>query len=92
MLIRFYNYLWVIFCGAALLLWLVGAFTMLTAVVFGFTAFGLIFMGMICVLPTNVHREVAPREAAPQPPVEAMVKRPSLLSSTVHAPMKLRTH
>lgn len=92
MSIRFYSYLWAIFGAAALLLWLVGAFTMMTAVVFGFTAFGLIFTGMICVLPANVHREVAPKQAVPDAPVEAMVPRASLLPSTVHAPMKLRTH
>ena len=92
MSIRFYSYLWMIFWAAALLLWLVGAFTMMTAVVFGFTAFGLIFMGMMFVLPSNVHHEPVHEEANSKPPVEAIIERPSLLPSTVHARMKLRTH
>ena len=48
---KFYSYLWAIFFAAAALIWVSGFFTLLTLVVFGFTAFGLVFLGMMCVLP-----------------------------------------
>jgi hypothetical protein len=48
---RFYVSLWSVAAVAALVVWGVGAMTMLTIVVFGFLAFGLTFVGMMCVLP-----------------------------------------
>jgi len=51
---KFYGFLWAIYFMAAAILWLAGVFTLLTAVVFGFTAFGLVFIGMMCVLPGAV--------------------------------------
>lgn len=51
---KFYSFLWVIYFVAATALWLAGAFTMLTTVVFGFVAFGFVFIGMMCVLPGAV--------------------------------------
>jgi hypothetical protein len=51
---NFYGFLWVLFGVSAGILWLGGVFTMMAAVVFGFTAFGLIFTGMMCVLPGMV--------------------------------------
>jgi hypothetical protein len=39
---------------AAGIMWLSGVFTLLTAVVFGFIAFGMTFIGMMCVLPSAV--------------------------------------
>lgn len=60
---RFYSYLWIVFAAAAGTFWIAGLFTMLTLVVFGFVAFGLVFTGMICVLPGAVshpHSEMKP--------------------------------
>lgn len=49
-----YGSLWILMIVAAGMIWLAGAFTLLTAVVFGFIAFGMTFMGMMCVLPSAV--------------------------------------
>lgn len=57
---RFYSYLWIVYAAAAGLLWIAGMFTMLTLVVFGFVAFGLVFAGMICVLPGAVSHPPTP--------------------------------
>lgn len=43
-----------VYLVSAGVLWLGNVFTLFTAVVFGFIAFGLIFAGMMCVLPTLV--------------------------------------
>ena len=51
---RFYSFLWAVYFVAAGVLWLSGVFTLLTAVVFGFVAFGFVFIGMMCVLPGAV--------------------------------------
>ncbi len=59
---KFYGYLWMVFWLAAGIIWLAGAFTMLTLVVFGFITFGLIFVGMMCVLPGVVGHPPAKRE------------------------------
>jgi hypothetical protein len=57
-MVKIYWSLWIVLGLAALFLFAIGSFTMLTAVVFGFLAFGLTFMGMMGVLPTlvSVHR------------------------------------
>lgn len=65
---RFYSFLWAIYFVAAAVLWLAGVFTMLTTVVFGFVAFGFVFMGMMCVLPGAVshpHESMGPAASKP---------------------------
>jgi hypothetical protein len=57
---KFYSFLWLAFAVAAGVLFVAGVFTMLTLVVFGFIAFGLVWVGMICVLPGTVGHEAAP--------------------------------
>ena len=54
---KFYTYLWIAFFAAAIVVFIAGAFTMFAGVVFGFVAFGLIFTGMMCVLPAQVGHE-----------------------------------
>lgn len=49
-----YTLVWAAFSVVAAILWLGGVFSMFIGVVFGFVAFGLVFMGMICVLPPAV--------------------------------------
>lgn len=63
---KFYSYIWVLFFAAAALFWVLGQFTMLTLVVFGFCTFGLIFLGMLCVLPgmvTHSHEATAAKDS-----------------------------
>lgn len=63
MLTKIYAGLWFIVAFAAGLLFLIGNFTMFTAVVFGFIVFGLVFAGMMCVLPYEVsHPKSKPSE------------------------------
>ena len=54
---KFYFSLWVVYFAAAAICAVAGIFTLFTAVVFGFIAFGLIFTGMMCVLPAQVAHE-----------------------------------
>lgn len=42
-----------------------GNFTMLTSVIFGFIGFGLVFMGMMSVLPATIAHPAPPKEKAP---------------------------
>lgn len=51
---RTYSLIWAA-CGlVAAILWMGGVFSLLVGVVFGFIAFGLVFVGMMCVLPGTV--------------------------------------
>jgi len=64
MLFKIYWTLWILIGLAAFALFLVGSFTMLAGVAFGFVAFGMTFMGMMGVLPVLVsHPAIA--QAAP---------------------------
>ena len=60
---RFYSYVWLLFAVSAGLVWVSGAMSMVVVVAYGFVAFGLIFAGMMCVLPGVVAH---PPEAADQ--------------------------
>ena len=51
---KMYSLVWTAFGVVAAILWLGGVFSLLVGVVFGFIAFGLVFMGMMCVLPATV--------------------------------------
>lgn len=59
MLTKIYAALWFTVVFAAGILFLAGNFTMLTAVVFGFITLGLVFAGMMCVLPVSVAHPTA---------------------------------
>jgi len=67
MLIKVYWWTWGFFGLVTLLLFATGNFTMLSAVVLGFFAFGLTFMGMMGVLPTMVSHPTAPKEPKARP-------------------------
>jgi ABC-type transport system involved in cytochrome bd biosynthesis fused ATPase/permease subunit len=54
MSVKSYSFLWIIFFVVASVMWLTGVLSMMAIVVFGFIAFGLVFMGMMCVLPLMV--------------------------------------
>jgi hypothetical protein len=63
-MLKLYWTLWAVIGTTALLIWASGNFTMLTLIGFGFVSFGMIFMGMISVLPSTVGHHSAP--AAPK--------------------------
>ena len=60
---KFYLGLWVTFGLTVIGLGVSGNLTMLALTVLGFISFGIIFMGMICVLPTTA-THTAPSPAA----------------------------
>lgn len=72
---KFYNFLWVLYFVSAVVMWLSGVLTMLAIVVFGFVAFGLVFIGMMCVLPGAVSHPT-PEKARMAKPEKAMKKAP----------------
>jgi hypothetical protein len=53
-----FSLLWMALAVVAGILWMGGVFSLLVGVVFGFIAFGLVFMGMMCVLPGTVSHPV----------------------------------
>jgi len=62
MLVKVYWMTWGVVGLAALLLFAAGSFTTMTGVVFGFIAFGMVFMGMMGVLPVMVSHPAPPKE------------------------------
>lgn len=57
MSVKSYLAMWALGIFAVVGLYLAGLFTPVVAVVFGFMSFGAIFMGMMNVLPIEVHAE-----------------------------------
>lgn len=55
MLTKVYFALWTLIVLAAIGFFVSGNLTPMVEVVFGFIAFGMVFMGIISVLPTSVH-------------------------------------
>ena len=66
MLTKVYFGLWFVVFLVAGILFMIGDFGMLTAVVFGFICFGLVFMGMMSVLPSVVAHRGATGSLAPK--------------------------
>ena len=66
MILKIYAIIWAFIAAMAGMLFLTGNFSEMTLVVFGFIGFGMIFMGMIGVLPSTV--------AHPAPAKEKSVK------------------
>lgn len=64
MLVKMYWMIWAIVAVAALMVFAAGSFTLMMATIFGFIAFGLVFMGMIGVLPAMVSHPAAPKPVA----------------------------
>jgi hypothetical protein len=68
MLVKLYWMIWGVFGLAVLAFYAAGSLTMLTGSLFGFVAFGLVFMGMIGVLPFMVSHPASPApEKTPAP-------------------------
>jgi hypothetical protein len=74
---KFYSFLWALFAVAVGVFWFGGAMSMFAVTVFGFVSFGLVFVGMMCVLPGVVghHHETVEKE-----PVVKRAKTEALLS------------
>ena len=54
MYVRFYKLTWLLFLAIVALTYLTGNLTPIAGLVFGHILFGMIFMGMIAVLPTSI--------------------------------------
>jgi hypothetical protein len=59
---KIYGMLWATIAIIAMILLVTGNFTLTTLVALGFVSFGMIFMGMMCVLPSMVGQLSAPPE------------------------------
>lgn len=55
MLTKIYIALWLVIAAAALGVYVTGNMSVMAVVAFGFVCFGMVFMGMMSVLPTAVH-------------------------------------
>ncbi len=63
MFVKIYGMLWATIAILAAIFLVTGNFTLTTLLAFGFVAFGMIFMGMMCVLPSLVGHHAEPVEA-----------------------------
>ena len=89
---RFYWFLWVVYFVSVGVLWLGGAFTLTTLIVYGFLAFGLTFTGMMCVLPNVVSHPPLKKAKTPRPaPVTRAAEPVSAPLPTVPA-VPVRSH
>jgi len=77
---KFYSYLWAVYLASAGVLWLAGLLSLVAVVVFGFIAFGMVFMGMMCVLPGAVSH--------PEPKIAKMLKLEKASKPTQTRPAK----
>ena len=68
---KMFSLVWIAFAVVAGILWMGGVLSLVSGVVFGFIAFGLVFMGMMCVLPGMYH----PTHALPAEAKDAPAKR-----------------
>lgn len=59
MSVRFYQILWIAFVAIVAAFYISGNLTPVVGVVFGFIIFGLVFMGMMSVLPTSIVHPVS---------------------------------
>ena len=75
MLVKIYWTVWVVMAFGAAIIFGAGYFTAVVGVAFGFIAFGVVFMGMIAVLPAMVSHP-APRKRAAAPTRAAHTETP----------------
>ena len=78
MLVKLYGMTWIIGIFVAALFFVTGNLTPIASVVFGFITFGMVFMGMMGVLPSTVgHHEpaLAKVEVATTPATERIGNR-----------------
>ena len=90
---KFYGSLWIVYAFVAGILAIGGVFSMLTAVVFGFVAFGLVFAGMICVLPGTVsHPPAKKAERTPKPRFDSAKGSFDMQKAGAGFPVRIRAH
>lgn len=68
---RTYALVWTAFAVVAAILLMGGVMSLFIGVVFGFVAFGLVFTGMMCVLPGMYHSTHTVPEVAKQVPAKS---------------------
>lgn len=76
--------MWAVVAIGAGGLYVAGAFSLLSAVVFGFICFGLVFMGMMCVLPFTVSHPEPARKSAKNDE-QRFEKKPTSVIEKLHA-------
>lgn len=91
---KLYSYICVVFAVSASIIWLANVFTMFAGVVFGFIAFGLVFTGMMCVLPATAAHPSSRSLHIPLPQIQLdPAMRPvEVRPESVRFPMGLRIH
>lgn len=87
MLAKIYGMLWLAVAMIVLFVYLAGSLTMTAVVVFGFVAFGLVFMGMMGVLPATVVHTASSKPVVVKKAVNVVKDRGSVdhRVDTVHA-------
>lgn len=100
MLVKLYWSVWAAFGLVAMILLLTGNISPMTIVVLGFVAFGLIFLGMMNVLPSIAAHPAASAETPPevlgstsesQIPTSGFTGVPSMQKAS-HSPAQARAH
>lgn len=91
MIVRIYWTMWAAVLIAALAIFLTGNLTMSAVVVFGFISFGMIFMGMMSVLPATIAHPAPPRYGEEQQATARTKRAPSGMGA-VRAFMTERFH
>ena len=84
MLTKIYMALWFTVVFAAGLVFLTGNLNMPTTVVFGFIIFGLVFMGMMSVLPASMAHPKPVQHAVSSKEPQVM-RRPKSILERIHA-------
>lgn len=79
MLTKIYGYAWLVFAALFLLTWVTNNLSLFSLVVFGFAAFGMVFMGMIGVLPVMVAHP-AKRQTSTRPVESVTATAPTSIS------------
>jgi len=77
---KFYAVTWALFGLFSALIWLTGLMTAPVLVSLGFVTFGLVFTGMMCVLPGTVSHPTT--RSVPEPPRHV---RPEAVSKPIEA-------
>lgn len=83
-MVKGYKVLWAVFLAIVALTFLTGNLTMMALVVFGFIAFGLIFAGMMFILPATVAYSNHHPEPAREAKVNNKEKEEFMPANTVH--------
>lgn len=73
---KFYAFLWTLFLAVIGITWITGMFTIWATIAFGFVSFGMVFMGMMLVLPfVATHGENAPHAVDELVPAKAVTDK-----------------